>query len=137
MNRTDLQRLAEERADDSSALLAAGRWSAAYYLAGYAVECALKACIARGVKAEDFPDKQLTKDSYTHDIQGLARAAKLDVAAKARESIDPMFSENWVTVRDWDEGARYVIWPEPEAREMYRAVNDPQTGVLPWLRKYW
>ena len=36
----------------------------------------------------------------------------------------------WVDVKN-------VIWPEPEAREMYRAVNDPQTGVLPRLRKYW
>ena len=46
MNRADFQRLADVRIDEAGVLLAAGRWSGAYYLAGYAVECALKACIA-------------------------------------------------------------------------------------------
>jgi hypothetical protein len=47
MNRAELQRLAKERISDAKVLLAARHWSAAYYLAGYAVECALKACIAK------------------------------------------------------------------------------------------
>lgn len=47
MNRTQLQILAEERARDAEALLNAGRWSGAFYLAGYAIECGLKACIAK------------------------------------------------------------------------------------------
>jgi HEPN domain-containing protein len=36
------QRLAEERARDAEALLGTKRWSAAYYLSGYAVEYGLK-----------------------------------------------------------------------------------------------
>ncbi len=43
MNRAELQRLAKDRLLDAKALFAARRWSGAYYLAGYAVECALKA----------------------------------------------------------------------------------------------
>ena len=43
MNREELWTLAEERVRNADALLAASQWSAAYYLAGYAVECALKA----------------------------------------------------------------------------------------------
>jgi HEPN domain-containing protein len=54
MTRWDLQKLAEDRLLDAEALLAAGRWSAAYYLAGYAVECAIKACIAKLVQEYDF-----------------------------------------------------------------------------------
>jgi HEPN domain-containing protein len=54
MNRTDLQILAEDRLKDAEVLLAKGRFAAAYYLAGYAVECGLKACIAKLTKAEDF-----------------------------------------------------------------------------------
>ena len=57
MNRTDFQKLAEERIAEAKILLDAGKWSGAYYLAGYAVECALKACIAKMTKSEDFPDK--------------------------------------------------------------------------------
>jgi HEPN domain-containing protein len=45
MNRTDLQILAEDRLKDAEVLLANGRFGAAYYLAGYAVECGLKACV--------------------------------------------------------------------------------------------
>ena len=36
---------------DARALLAAGCWAGAYYLAGYALECALKACILKFVEA--------------------------------------------------------------------------------------
>ncbi len=47
MNRKQLQRLAKERLKDAKALLARKRWSAAYYLTGYVIECALKSCIFR------------------------------------------------------------------------------------------
>jgi HEPN domain-containing protein len=53
MNRTDFQELAEERLEDARPLLDAGRFSGAYYLAGYAVECALQACIARLTNQEE------------------------------------------------------------------------------------
>jgi len=55
MNRLDLQQLAWERSGDAQELLAAGRWSGAYYLCGYAVECGLKACIAKLSRLHDFP----------------------------------------------------------------------------------
>jgi HEPN domain-containing protein len=62
MNRTDLQILAEDRLKDAEVLLASGRFGAAYYLAGYAVECGLKACIAKLTRAEDFPIKTLSME---------------------------------------------------------------------------
>jgi len=42
MNRADFQQLADERISEAAVLLAASKFSGAYYLAGYAVECALK-----------------------------------------------------------------------------------------------
>jgi hypothetical protein len=50
MNRRDLQTLADLRVTDGEKLVDAGRFSAAYYLLGYAVECALKACIAKQIR---------------------------------------------------------------------------------------
>ena len=38
VNRLELRQLAQDRLQDAAVLLAAGRWSGAYYLAGYAVE---------------------------------------------------------------------------------------------------
>jgi len=40
----------------------------AYYLAGYAVECALKACIAKKTQRHEFPDKRRVDASHTHNL---------------------------------------------------------------------
>ena len=58
LNRDELMRLANERLKDTGALLEANRFEAAFYLVGYVVECALKACIARQTREHDFPDKE-------------------------------------------------------------------------------
>src|SRR5919106_3680906 len=44
----------------------AGEPSGAYYLAGYAVECGLKACIAKQVRRHEFPDRTTVNQSHTH-----------------------------------------------------------------------
>ena len=77
MNRTQFQKLTVERVHDAEALLGAGRWSGAYYLAGYAAECALKACIAKLTKRYDFQDKDRVSKSYTHNIENLLHLAGL------------------------------------------------------------
>ena len=43
----DLEALADTRLGDATHLFKGARYSAAYYLAGYAVELGIKACIAR------------------------------------------------------------------------------------------
>ena len=135
MTRWGLQTLAEERMSDAEALLAAGRWSAAYYLAGYAVECAIKACIAKLVQQYDFPDKKTVLDSYSHDLVDLCRVAQLPL--KERMNEDKRFGVNWQTVKDWSEQARYATSTEEQARDMMRAIIDPEAGVVPWLRSHW
>jgi len=47
VNRADFQELAQIRLRDAEVLLENGRFDGAYYIAGYSVECALKACIAK------------------------------------------------------------------------------------------
>ena len=51
-------------------MLAAGRYGAAYYIVGYAVECGLKACIAKLTQAEEFYDKKLAKTVFIHNPLG-------------------------------------------------------------------
>jgi AbiV family abortive infection protein len=64
--RKDFQDLAEERIRDAEALLAAGRFAAARYFAGLALECAMKAKIASQMREHEFPDKDwATKVSLT------------------------------------------------------------------------
>lgn len=139
MNRTDLQRLAEERVADAKALLDAGRWSGAYYLAGYAVECALKACIAKRTNQHDFPDKATAVDSYTHNLNRLIEVAGLKLALQlaTTPAANPTLGRNVQRTKDWSETTRYELKTEPEARSLYHAVTDPTDGVLAWIRNYW
>jgi hypothetical protein len=67
LTRTDLQQLADARIAEANALLAAGLWDGAYYLAGYAVECALKACIMAYVERTGviFEDKKFSEKCWT------------------------------------------------------------------------
>ena len=87
MNRLQWQELAEMRLADARALLKAHRWSAAYYLAGYAVECGLKACIlARMSTAAEviFDDKKFSEKCWTHALIDLVKLAGLEAARVAR-----------------------------------------------------
>lgn len=137
MNRSDLKKLATTRLRDAEVLYANGRYAGAYYLAGYAVECALKACIARNVKRGDFPDKETVMRSYTHNLQQLVVAADLSIDLIAQSKSDPNFAANWALTKDWKETSRYQLRKKIEARDLIEAVGDRHSGVLIWLMKYW
>ncbi len=137
MNRKQLQDLALERCFDANSLLAAGRWSGAYYLAGYAVECGLKACIAKRTNKHDFPDKALAMQCYTHKIETLVEVAGLKLIRSRDVTASPALGGHWLVVKDWDEAARYQNWTEMQARKLYLAVTDASNGVLPWIRGHW
>jgi HEPN domain len=79
VDRKDFQELAKVRLKEANALFRLGLYDGAYYLAGYAVECALKACIAKGTRRYEFPDKKRVEDSYS-------QTAGLDQCGGARES---------------------------------------------------
>ena len=55
LDREGFRRLAEQRITEAQALLDAGLPSGAYYLAGYSVECALKASICQLFGAQELP----------------------------------------------------------------------------------
>ncbi len=94
MNRGDLQRLSNARIREAKILFAAEEYSGAYYLAGYAIECALKACFARGVKRYDFPDRNGAGKVFTHRLQELVKIAELDVELDAARKASPGFFKN-------------------------------------------
>jgi len=50
--------LSRIRLQEAKALLSLDFDDGAYYLAGYAVECALKACIAKETRRHEFPDRK-------------------------------------------------------------------------------
>ena len=137
MNRIELQRLAIERINDAKALLAARRWSGAYYVSGYAVECALKACIAKLMKSEEFPDKTFAEKCWTHNLQQLVGLAGLKAALDAAMRSDANLAENWDIVKDWIESSRYARTPKSQAEGLYAAITEKKHGVMTWLKQLW
>jgi HEPN domain-containing protein len=137
VTKADFQKLAEMRIEEAKALLDLGHWSGAYYLAGYAVECGLKACIANLLKSEVFPEKSFTDKCYVHDLDKLVVLAGLKSTRDADTAADPALLDYWATVADWTEQSRYDEKDEKEARDLYTAITDATSGVLPWVKRYW
>ena len=119
MNRTDLQQLATTRLDEAQLLLLAGRFSGAYYLAGYSVECALKAVIAKKTQQYDFPDKQHVIKAHTHNLQTLVEQAGMD---DERKSIGKEIQSLQSTGELWSPGqkpAATKFGPIPKPPRLY------------------
>lgn len=138
LNRQKLQALSRERLRDAKLLLGKGRHAGAYYVAGYAVECALKACIARQTRRHDFPDKKAATDSHTHDLVKLVGVAGLIQQLDAASETDKTFDLNWFVVKDWRVEDRYSLDISPEeAKDLYRAICTRKSGLMTWIRRFW
>lgn len=135
--RKDLKALAFARLREAKVLLVNEEYSGAYYLAGYVIECALKACIAKQTLRHEFPDKKRTDKSWTHNLEALLGAAELLTSLQAESKSKPRFSANWDVVKDWSETSRYKNWNQREAEELIRAVSESKHGVLTWLKHHW
>lgn len=134
--RRDFRNLAELRAEEARVLLRSRRQLGAYYLAGYAVECALKACIAKQRKRFEFPPKRsIVERMYSHNLDSLLDAADLKAQLEKEIAANPDFAANWNTVRDWTSESRYET-SGLNGKELYNAVTGPN-GVLPWIRLRW
>jgi len=138
MNRQDLQRLSRARTREAKVLLDAGNFAGSYYLMGYAVECAIKAAIAKQTKRYDFPNKQLAIDSYKHDFKSLLQTAGLWNTLEAATRISPTLGDNWAVIKDWKETSRYDLSiSETQARDLSSACTARTNGLLQWLKTYW
>jgi hypothetical protein len=134
-----LQQLAADRIHEAAILLDAGCWSGAFYLAGYAVECALKSCIITYINQTGvlFKNKKWAQDCWTHDLAQLLQQAGLDAEWKIAAAVNPTLSGNWMVVKDWNEQARYEQKTESQARRLYDAITDSKDGVLKWIQMHW
>jgi len=138
-DRATFQRLAELRLTEAKLLAGSGHPSGAYYLAGYAIECALKAHIAALFKENQIPDRKFVDKIHTHNLRDLIKLAGLESQLdRARES-DLVFGQKWTVVEGWTEQSRYEIWTNEAASAMIDAVaGTPEAeGVLQWLISRW
>lgn len=137
MDRKGLQYLSRVRLKEATALLQLGLWDGAFYLAGYAVECALKACIAKSTRRGEFPDKRKVESSHSHNLLQLIKVAGLDEACLEQAGKDGDFRNNWDYVQSWSEQSRYRKHQPESARAMLEAVGDRRHGVISWIKQRW
>ena len=136
LKRKDFQLLADLRAKEAGVLARDGCEQGAYYLAGYAVECALKACIAKKTKRHEFPPRRDYVDKvYSHRLETLLELAELKEQLKDDMNGNRVLAGNWLIVTEWNEGKRYVV-SGLKGRDLYEAVSGPN-GVLSWIKQRW
>jgi HEPN domain-containing protein len=136
-NKKVLETLAETRLGDAQHLLAGGRYSAAYYLAGYAVELGIKACIAGIFQANVIPDKNFVAAVYSHKLDELLGLAGVKKQLQDDMKADAALSAAWGVASKWTETSRYDLWDQFAAASMIAAVGNQDHGVLQWLKKHW
>jgi len=137
MNRDTLRKLAKTRLREARTLLKNRHYEGAYYLSGYVIECALKACIAKQTKKYDFPDKKTVKRSYNHDLTKLLKTAGLENPQKDERKRNRNLAINWTVVKDWRAESRYEKHTRKEAQDLYSAIVNRQNGVLKWIKQHW
>ena len=137
LTKYDLEKLAQVRLDDSLLLLQAGRSSSAYYLAGYSVELALKACISKLIQPNAIPEKAFVNAIYTHRLENLLSSAGLLPQFNADSRADTEFAANWAITSQWTEESRYEFWDAVSATTLLQAIHEPNCGVFRWVKKHW
>jgi len=75
---------------------------------------------------------------YVHNLEELFKlngalwiALQTDIKTNARLSV------NWSTVKDWDDGKRYDVVGELEARALYEATSTAGSGIMEWIKGRW
>lgn len=137
LTKTNLEKMADIRLQDSIFLMQSNRPSSAYYLSGYAVELALKACIAKLVQPNTIPDKAFINAIYTHKFDSLLSTAGLRTTFDAAAKTNTHLAAYWVIASNWSEESRYELWDPLSAASLLQAITDPDHGVFQWVKKHW
>ena len=137
LTKNDLEKLAQVRLEDSLLLLHAGKSSSAYYLVGYAVELALKACISKLIPPYVIPERAFVNAIYTHKLGDLVNIAGLLPQLNADCKADTDFATNWAITSQWTEESRYEFWDPMSAATLHNAIHEPNHGVFQWVKKHW
>ena len=106
-------------------------------MAGYCIECALKACIAKNINAHVIPDKAFVNNIYQHNLEALLKMSGLNRQMLIDSAGNSNLVASWNIVKVWKVDSRYEFKSELEAREMYNSIVNRSNGILVWIQQYW
>jgi hypothetical protein len=120
-------RAAKQRFDDALLLLEMERTTAAIYLAGYSVECMLKALILSAVpQAQEAELLGMFRGARAHDYEWLLHLYVEKGGARMPPSVVPHFAR----VNTWSTDMRYV--PGTIAAHEVQAFLDAAIEIMTW-----
>lgn len=135
--RKQLQQLARLRMQEAEALFTSGFYDGSVYLAGYAVELALKARICRLLGLKEYPSEP-AQAFKVHNLD------QLKVLAGLTNQIDPTKNRdlfnNWSQAVKWNPEQRYEApgkYNAYTAKVVLDSIRAKPDGVLTWLSKRW
>ena len=138
MNRSDFQDLSELHLQHAKALLDAELYSGVYYMCGYVVECALKACICKRTRQDDFyPRQDEARKAWSHERRHLIGLAGVGKEIDDDRRADGTLNIYWKEVEAWTLESRYEKHSQQEAESLYDAVSNPVHGVLACIKRHW
>jgi HEPN domain-containing protein len=134
--KADLCANATSKLHDAILLFENGRPSNAFYLAGYAIEIGIKACIAAQISHNTVPSKEILKGFLEHDFRKLVGLAGLAGQLKEKQR-DVDFNANWAIVCEWSPDSRYDDRDKTSAQTILEAIKDEKSGVFEWIKACW
>jgi HEPN domain-containing protein len=137
LSRKQIQQLARLRIREAEALYSAQLYDGSVYLAGYAVELALKARICKVLRVPDYP-LNVGSGFKTHNLEQLRTLAGLHNEITINKNKD--LFDNWSKAVVWDPEHRYEAegkYSKVEARMILDSIIAKPNGVLTWLSKRW
>jgi hypothetical protein len=135
----DLKKLAKLRLKEAEALYAAQCFDGCVYLAGYAIEMALKARICKLLRLREYPPNIKSKQAFiSHNLYDLKLLAGLDREIDLIKNKN--LYDNWSKLVAWDSELRYEPpgkYSRSAAKEILDSIGQSPDGVLTWLTKRW
>jgi hypothetical protein len=144
MTRTEFQQIAILRLEEAETLLIQGKFNGCCYLAGYALESALKAAICHQMDNDDFFEvlkSETVRAFKIHNLKELIVLAGLSRKYDDLRVNNAILYDNWLIIFDeirWSEQLRYQItMTQQNAENMIWAINQPENGIFKWIKNYW
>jgi HEPN domain-containing protein len=138
--RKDLQELSRLRLQEAEALYRARLYDGCVYLAGYAVELALKARICRLLRVEEYPplSGEIGRAFKAHSLEQLMVLAGLSREFDTNKNQE--LFDNWSRAIVWYPEQRYEApgkFDGTTAKAILDSLTAKPNGVITWLSKRW
>ena len=136
--KTEFQQMAQERLNEAEILFKNKSYNGANYIAGYAVEFALKASICTCLDVEMFDEKEVSKKVAEplkiHNLETLLVFSGLFKKLQSDRITDRQLDKAWSIVSGWSEERRY----DPKAcnPQTVRRFLDAIIYFLKWIQTH-